>query len=168
MPEWSGLGVVPAYFRPVDPSARCRAMIWVIEPLNWGARLLCFSRSFLLHPAEPLHPRGRGRSGIFCHSECGTGLCCCFFPFRRYNFSSPPSLRLWRYFGFSFFRRHVFAPPPPFQVIWRWFSLTFFLSRTDGPPFFPFVLGVPYRLRGLAVQSCGGGVLRSRIYLRLI
>ena len=23
-----------------------------------------------------------------------------------------PSLRLWRYFGFSRFRRHILAPPP--------------------------------------------------------
>ena len=29
----------------------------------------------------------------------------------------PRSLRWWRYFGFSRFRRHAFAPHPPFHVI---------------------------------------------------
>ena len=29
---------------------------------------------------------------------------------------------------------------------------------TDRPPFFPFLLGVPCRLRNLAVQRCGSGL----------
>ena len=50
----------------------------------------------------------------------------------------------------------TFPPRHPFQVIWRWFSLTFFLSLTHRSPFFP-LLGVPCRLRSLAVQRCGSG-----------
>ena len=91
-----------------------------------------------------------------------------FFSFSAVQFLLAPLAAVVALLWVFVFPPTRFRPAPPFQVIWRWFSLTFFLSRTDGPPFFPFVLGVPYRLRGLAVQSCGGGVLRSRIYLRLI
>ena len=53
-------------------------------------------------PWGPWRPRPSSRLGVFV---------------------SPPSLRLWRYFGFLLFHRHILAPP---QVIRRWFSLTFF------------------------------------------
>ena len=110
-------------------------------------------------------PRGRGRSGYFCHSDCGTGLCdFLFLLFGGIISPRPPSLRLWRYFGFSLFRRHVFATASPFQVIWRVVFFDVFSAVRDRPPFFPFLLGVPCRLRSLAIQRCGSGVLRSRIF----
>ena len=69
----------------------------------------------------------------------------------------PPSLRWWRYFGFSFFHRHVFAPPPSFPGDMAMVFIDVFFSVMDRPPCFPFLLGVPCRLRSLAVQRCGSG-----------
>ena len=53
-------------------------------------------------------------------------------------------------------RRHILAPPTlsgDMAVV----SLTFILSLVDRPPFLPFFLGVPCRLRSLAVQRCENG-----------
>ena len=78
----------------------------------------------------------------------------------RQIYASPPLAGCGVTLGFRF-SIDTFSPrPPPFQVIWRWFSQTLFIR----PPFFPFLLGVPCRLRNLAVQRCGSGCLRSRVF----
>ena len=65
------------------------------------------------------------------------------------------SIALW--FGLSLFRRHVSSPSPPLPGGMAVVSIDVLLSVSDKPPFFPFLLGVPFRLRSLAVQRCGSG-----------
>ena len=104
--------MVPAFFvLPTPPrSVPGRGLgSWVIKG---GSGLSLFRVfSFLVLPIPPA--RSRGRSGYFGYSDCGTGLCDFLFSlFRWYTFASPPSIRLWRYFGFLLFRPHILTPPP--------------------------------------------------------
>ena len=104
--------------------------------------------------ADPA-PLGAGGDLFFCPSDCDTGLCDLLFsPFRWYQSASLPLAKVVALLRFRF-SVDSFLPRPPFQVVWQWFSLTFFLSLADRPPFPPFFLGVPCRLRSLATQRCG-------------
>ena len=112
---WAGFGVVPAFFsscRP--PPAQCRAVVWVIRSLYCGTGLSIFRvRFFFVLPFPPPVWVGGGL-GIFCHSDCGTGLCgFCFLLFGGIISPRPPSLRSRRYFVFSLFRRHIHSRPAP-------------------------------------------------------
>ena len=104
----AGLGNQPALLRHKTRFLRFWAEFWGVSclielGLGW------FLRFFVL-PTPP--PRGRGCSGYYCHSDCGTGLCVCFLLLGGIISPRPLLLRLWRYFGFSLFRRHVLTRPP--------------------------------------------------------
>ena len=78
----------------------------------WHRNVGC-SCHFLFRPADPPALGVGGDLGIFSYSDCGTGLCDFLFSlFRLYNFASPLSLRLWRYFGCLLFRGYILDPPP--------------------------------------------------------
>ena len=93
---WAGFGVVPAYFALPIPRVHCRAVVWVIGPLNCGTGLSVVRVIFFsVLPIPPSLGAG-GDLGILTTptvpQDCVTSW---FSLFRRYNFASPPSLR-WR------------------------------------------------------------------------
>ena len=128
---------------------QCRAVVCVNGSLNCGTGMSLYPELFVFVLTIP-PARSRGRSGCFGYSECGTGLCdvLCFF-----LTSLVKVVALLRFSAFP----STHSLPAPLSSHTRWFSLTFLLSLTDRPPFFPFFLGIPYRLRSLAVQRCWGG-----------
>ena len=73
-------------------------------------RTVCFTCSFLFRPVDP-PPRGRGVLGNFATPTVPQDYVI-FLLFGGVISPRPPSPRWWRYFGFSLFRRHVFAPLP--------------------------------------------------------
>ena len=105
---WAGFGVAPAYFvLPTPPPLS--AGLWSVKPDHFNVAHDCRFFVFFLF----VLPRGRGRCVFFCYPDRGTGLCDFLLSlFRWYTFASTPSLRLWRYFGFSLFRRQILAPRP--------------------------------------------------------
>ena len=145
-------------FRPADPPAQCRdwsaqsgrsimAQDTLSELLGW---IWGWFRHFV-SSCRPLLLSARAVVWVIGSLNCGAGLSVfwCSFLFRPAD--SP------------LFSVDTFSPRPPFQGTWRWFSLTFFLPLTDRPPFFPFFLGVPWRLRSLAAQRCGSGFEEPRL-----
>lgn len=56
---------------------------------------------------------------------------------------------------------HSRPAPPPLSGGVAAVFVDIFLPLTERPPLIPFFLGVPYRLRTLAVQRCGGGEAAS-------
>ena len=125
---------------PPPPAAQCRAG-WGSRATHLWHRIVVFLCCFMCRPANPPLPRARGR-----------------WRSRSFDYSThtvaPDCVTFW-VLPFVFLPIHS-RPARLLAGAWR-FSLTFFLSLTDGPPFFPFFLGVPCRLRSLAVQRCGSG-----------
>ena len=62
------------------------------------------------------------------------------------------------YYLCSSFRAASSRPNPPrLLVVWQWISFAYFFMSFTGRSFFSF-LGIPCRLRSLAVQRCGSGL----------
>ena len=93
---------------------------------------------------QPLPLGAGGVLGIFCHSDCGTGLCDLFTPFRWYNFASPPIAAVVALRWVFAFPSTRFRSAPSVQVIWRWLCLSFFF-------FCPLRLGLLYFPSNLAL-----------------
>ena len=149
---------VPAFFvLPTPPRSVAGRGLGNQAAKLWH-RTVDFSCSFLFRPADLPPLAAGGDLGIFCHSDCGAGLCdFLFFPFRLYSFASPPLATVVALLRFSLFRPHVFAPLPLLGDMAVIFLDFCFLPSTDRPPFFTFFLGIPCRLRSLADQRCGSG-----------
>ena len=87
-------------------------MVWVIRPLYWGTGLYVFRvRFFFILPTLPLG--AGGALGNFVTPTVAQDYVIFLLFGGGIIQPRPPSLRWWRYFGFSLFRRHVFAPLPP-------------------------------------------------------
>ena len=129
-----GLGWFLRFFVRPTPPAQCWAMVWVIGPLSCTELYVFRVRFFSALPTPPL-----GAGGILGNFATPTVALhyVIFLIVGGINSPRLPSLRWWRYFGFSLFRRHVFAPPSPCQVTWRWFSVTFFSRFRIGLRSFP-------------------------------
>ena len=120
-----------------------------------------FPCSFVYRPADPPPPQGQGRSGYFGCSDCGAGLRDFLFSLCRwYNFTSPPSLRIWRYFAFPLFRRHTLAPHPLSGDVGVVFFDVFSCPSRIGLYYFPFFLAFlvgfvvsPFRRVGVGFEE---------------
>ena len=94
--------------------------------------------------------------------------CVILFPFSLVSFRfDPPRCGCGTTPVFSF-PVDTISPRPPFQVIWRWFSWTLYLSLACRPLFFPFLLGVLFQLRILAVQSVGVGFVGPHLRFHVL
>ena len=109
---WVGFEVVLAFFALPTPPTQCRVVVYVIGPLICGTGqsfFVLFSCSSCRSP--PL--RAGGHLGILAiptvGQDCATS---CVLFFGDLVSPRPPSLRWWRYFGFSRFRLHILAPHP--------------------------------------------------------
>ena len=111
--SWAGFGVVLACFVLPTPPAQCLAVVWAIGPLNCGTGLSFFRVLFFL-VLPVLSPLGVGDDlGILATPAVAQDcVASCFIFFGGTILPRPPSLRLWRYFGFQRFRRQVLAPSP--------------------------------------------------------
>ena len=94
-------------FCPADPSRPVPGHGLGNRVALLSHRIRFFSCSFLFRPAEP--PRGAGGAlGNFATPTVAQDYVI-FLLFG--GWPRPPSLRWWRYFGFSIFRRHVSSRP---------------------------------------------------------
>ena len=109
----AGVGVVPAFFVLPTPPRSVPGRRLGNRAIKWWLRTVCFSCSYFFRPADP-PPLGAGSDlGIFATLTVAQD-CVIFFLLFFGGTTSPrlPSLKLWRYFGLSLFRRQILAPRP--------------------------------------------------------
>ena len=133
------------------PPGQGRAVVWVIEPLICGTGQSFFCIFFLFRPAVSPPIGAGGDLSILATPTVAQDCVTSCFPFFFGDIISPcsPSLRLWRYFGFPRFRRHILAPLPLADDMTVVF--VYVLPVTCGYASFSFFFGVPCRFRRLAV-----------------
>ena len=118
--------------------------------------MVCVSCSFSFSSCRPAPPLGAGGVlGNFATPTVAQDYAI-FLLFGGIISPRPPSLRWWRYFGFSLFRRHVFAPSPRFSGDMAVISVDVFSPLRIGLLSFPFYLAflvgfVASPFRGLGV-----------------